>query len=63
MTVPGIGPITALAFHATIDEPARFRRSRSVGAYVGLTPRRYASGEVDWTGASARSTQALRGLE
>ncbi len=50
MTVPGIGPITALAFCAAIDEPARFRRSRSVGAYFGLTPRRYASGEVDWTG-------------
>ncbi len=50
MTVPGIGPITALAFRSAIDEPARFRRSRSVGAYLGLTPRRYASGEVDWTG-------------
>ncbi len=50
MTVPSIGPITALAFRSVIDEPARFRRSRSVGAYVGLTPRRYASGEVDWTG-------------
>lgn len=50
MTVPGIGPITALAFRTAIDEPIRFRRSRSVGAYVGLTPRRYASGEVDWSG-------------
>ena len=50
MTVPGIGPITALAFHSAIDEPIRFRRSRSVGAYVGLTPRRYASGEIDWSG-------------
>ena len=50
MTVPGIGPITALAFHSAIDDPTRFRRSRSVGAYFGLTPRRYASGEVDWTG-------------
>ncbi len=50
MTVPGIGPITALAFHSAIDEPSRFRRSRSVGAYFGLTPRRYASGEVDWSG-------------
>ena len=47
MTVPGIGPITALAFCAAIDDPARFRRSRSVGAYFGLTPRRHASGEVD----------------
>ncbi len=50
MTVPSIGAITALAFHSTIDDPSRFRRSRSVGAYVGLTPRRYASGEVDWSG-------------
>ena len=50
MTVPGIGPITALAFHSVIDDPARFRRSRSVGAYVGLTPRRLASGEIDWSG-------------
>jgi transposase len=37
MTVPGVGPITALAFKATIDDPARFARSRSVGAYIGLT--------------------------
>jgi len=50
MTAPGIGPITALCFLATIDDPNRFRRSRSVGAYVGLTTRRYASGEIDWTG-------------
>jgi transposase len=50
MTVPGIGPITALAFRAAIDDPSRFGRSRSVGAYLGLTPRRYASGEVDWSG-------------
>ncbi len=50
MTVPSIGPITALAFHSAIDDPTRFRRSRSVGAYVGLTPRRHASGEVDWSG-------------
>lgn len=50
MTVPGVGPMTALAFLATVDDPSRFRRARAVGAYVGLTPRRYASGEVDWTG-------------
>jgi transposase len=37
MTVPGVGPITALTFKATIDDPARFARSRSVGAYIGLT--------------------------
>jgi transposase len=34
MTAPGVGPVTALAFKATIDDPARFARSRSVGAYV-----------------------------
>jgi len=50
VTAPGIGPITALCYLATIDDPTRFKRSRSVGAYVGLTSRRYASGEVDWTG-------------
>ena len=43
---PGIGAITALAFHSAIDEPARFRRSKRVGAYFGLTPRRHASGEI-----------------
>ena len=50
MTAPGVGSITALCFLATIDDPTRFRRSRSVGAYVGLTTRRFASGEIDWTG-------------
>ena len=47
MTVPGVGPITALSFMAAIDDPTRFKRARNVGAYLGLTPRRYASGEVD----------------
>jgi len=50
MTAPGVGAITALCYLATIDDPTRFKKSRSVGAYVGLTARRYASGEVDWTG-------------
>jgi transposase len=59
MTVPGVGPITALAFRAAIDEPARFSRSRSVGAYLGLTPRRYASGEVDWSGRISKCGDAM----
>ncbi len=59
MTVPGIGPITAMAFHSAIDEPSRFKRSRSVGAYVGLTPRRYASGEVDWAGRISKCGDAM----
>ena len=50
MTAPGVGPVTALCYLATIDDPTRFKKSSSVGAYIGLTARRYASGEVDWTG-------------
>ncbi len=59
MTVPGIGPITALAFHSAIDEPSRFRHSRSVGAYFGLTPRRFASGEIDWSGRISKCGDAM----
>lgn len=59
MTVPGIGAVTALCYRATIDEPSRFKRSRSVGAYVGLTTRRYASGEVDWTGRISKCGDAM----
>jgi len=47
MTVPGVGYITALAFTAAIDDPSRFQRSREIGAYFGLVPRRYQSGEID----------------
>ncbi|MFH2074518.1 MAG: IS110 family transposase [Pseudomonadota bacterium] len=50
MTVPGVGPVTAAAFMAAVDDPHRFRRSSDVGAYFGLTPRRYQSGEVDRSG-------------
>jgi transposase len=59
MTVPGVGPITALAFKATIDDPARFARLRSVGAYVGLTSRRHASGELDWSGRISKCGDAM----
>src|SRR3974377_818634 len=60
MTVPGVGPITALCFKATIDDPTRFRRSRSVGAYIGLTSRRHASGEIDWSGRISKGGEAMR---
>ena len=57
----GVGPITALCFLATIDDPTRFKRSRSIGAYAGLTTRRYASGETDWTSRiSKRGDKMLR---
>ena len=54
MTIPGVGYLTALAFTAAVDGPARFRRSRDMGAYLGLVPRRYQSGEVDYTGGISK---------
>lgn len=54
MTTPGVGTLTALAFISTIDNPTRFRRSEDVGAYLGLTPRRYQSGEVDRSGGISK---------
>ena len=59
MTAPGVGPITALCYLATIDDPARFKKSRSVGAYVGLTTRRYASGETDRTGRISKCGDSM----
>ena len=59
MSVPGVGPITALAFRATIDRPDRFRRSRDVGAHLGLTPARYQSGETDVQGRISRCGDEL----
>lgn len=54
MTVAGVGVIVALAYIAVIDNPARFKRTTSVGAYLGLTPRRYQSGEVDRPGSISK---------
>jgi transposase len=54
MTIPGVGHLTALAFAAAVDDPERFRRSRDLGAYLGLVPRRYQSGEVDYTGSISK---------
>ena len=59
MSVPGVGPLTALAFRATIDQPERFRSSRDVGAHLGLTPKRYQSGETDVQGGISRCGDEL----
>jgi transposase len=59
MTAPGIGPVTALAYRAVIDDPGRFKKSSSVGAYLGLTPRRYQSGEVDRSGGISKCGDGL----
>src|SRR5271167_4104739 len=50
MTAPGVGTIVALTYASAIDDPARFRSSKTVGALFGLTPRKYQSGETDVTG-------------
>src|SRR5690348_7124623 len=50
MSVPGVGAIVALTYAAAIDDPARFRSSKSTGAHFGLTPKKYQSGETDVTG-------------
>ena len=55
MTVPGVGPIAALTFKAAVDDPGRFRRSRTVAAHFGLTPRRYQSGEHDNPGRISKA--------
>ncbi|PHR20288.1 MAG: IS110 family transposase [Sphingopyxis sp.] len=63
MSIPGVGTITATAFMAAIEDPDNFRKSRSVAAWLGLTPRRYQSGEVDYEGhISRRGDKHLRGL-
>ena len=50
MTTPGVGAIVALTYASAIDDPARFRSSKQVGAHFGLTPKRYQSGQTDYTG-------------
>jgi transposase len=62
-TVPGVGPRTAEALVAVIDDPHRFKSCRQVCNYVGFTPRRYQSGEMDRTGRiSKRGNPLLRML-
>jgi transposase len=54
MTIPGVGAVTAMTYKATLDDPGRFDLSETVGAYMGLTPRQYASGEVDRHGSISK---------
>lgn len=59
MTIPGVGPLTSLAFKATIDDPTRFKSSKLVPAHLGLTPRVYQSGEIDRSGHISKSGDKL----
>ena len=50
MSTPAVGPIVALTYAAAIDDPARFKSSKTTGAHFGLTPKKYQSGETDYSG-------------
>ncbi|MCZ4093687.1 IS110 family transposase [Sinorhizobium psoraleae] len=63
MSIPGVGAITATSFVTAVEESDNFRKSRNVGAWIGLTTRRHHSGEVDYDGhISRRGDNHLRGL-
>lgn len=59
MAIPGVGPLTSLAFKATIDDPSRFAKSKSVPAHLGLKPKVYQSGEIDRSGRISKSGDRL----
>ncbi|MFC7739575.1 IS110 family transposase, partial [Roseomonas sp. GCM10028921] len=59
MTAPGVGAVVALTFRSGIDDPTRFRSSRALGPYLGLTPRRYQSGETDVCGGISRAGDTM----
>ena len=55
MTIPGVGPLTSLTFVSAIDQTERFSSSRDIGPHFGLTPRKYQSGETDYTGRISKT--------
>lgn len=62
-TIPGVGAVTALTFKLEIDDPSRFKKSRSVGAYIGMTPKQYSSGECQKQGSISKAgSSELRAL-
>lgn len=61
MTIPGVGPVVALSFYTAVDYPERFKKSADVGAYFGLTPKQFQSGQTDYTlGISKRGDNMVR---
>jgi transposase len=55
MSAPGVGTIVALSYASAIDDPGRFKSSKQVGPHFGLTPKRYQSGETDYTGRISKA--------
>ena len=62
-SIPGVGALTAISFKTAVDDPARFGSVSDVGAFLGLTPKRYQSGDVDKSGGvskhGSRQTRSL----
>lgn len=58
MTAPGVGVVVALSFRSAVDDPARFRRTRDIGSWLGLTPRRWQSGKTDIVGRITKAGDA-----
>jgi transposase len=58
-TVPGVGPITALAFTSSVDDITRFADRTQIGAWLGLVPRRYQSGKLDYSGRISKAGDGL----
>ena len=59
MSVPGVGALVAITYRSAVDDPERFTRSKTVGAYFGLTPKKYQSGETDIDGGVSRVGDAM----
>jgi transposase len=57
-TAPGVGAVVALTYVTAIDDPMRFKSSKRVGPYFGLTPKRYQSGETDVSGHITKAGDA-----
>jgi len=59
MSAPGVGALVALTYRSAVDDPRRFAKSRTVGAYFGLTPKKYQSGETDFDGSITKVGDAM----
>lgn len=59
MSAPGVGALVAITYRSAVDDPGRFAKSRTVGAYFGLTPKKYQSGETDIDGGISRVGDAM----
>lgn len=59
MSTPGVGALVALTYRSAVDNPTRFAKSSTVGAYFGLTPKKYQSGETDRDGGVSKVGDAL----